>query len=173
MRDISQDKFDIVYYLTNENNGLAFFYEGGEKISLFKYQQCYVKQIEPQFPNMVCTQSMYDKRTLLLKEKGFYLKHGGVIIGLWEYYNEEGELDHVINADEHFPITWGNMEQILKDKDISLLSADSIFRNYDEEKDTATWSITIRLAWDKGCLYVFDGRTGELIKEEIIDMSYE
>lgn len=173
MNNYNSENFDVLYYLNNEENGLATYREGNSEVLLFEFHNKYVKQIEPDFPYMVCTQIKYNEDTLLPAEKGQYLKHGGVGIGLWEYYDEEGHLDHIVNMDEHFPITWPNMEQILKDMDISLLTADSIFRYYDEEKDTATWSFTIKLTWDKGCLYVFDGCTGELIKEEIIDMTYE
>lgn len=171
MYDINN--FDIAYYLINEQYGTATYHDGHNNISLFEFNDHYIKQIDPDFPNMICTKMIFDGQSLKLKVNGQYLKHGSVAIGLWEYYDEEGHLDHIVNMDEHFPITWPKLEQILKDKDISLLSADSIFRFYDEEKDTATWSIVIKLPMDKGCLYVFDGRTGELQKEEIIDMTIE
>lgn len=167
------NKFDIVFFLAHEKYGMAISRKENNELRLFDYCGTYYQQVIPDFPNIVCTQFMYNEDTLLPTEKGHYLKHGGVAIGLWEYYDEEGHLDHVVNMDEHFPITWPKLEQILKDKDISLLTADSIYRYYDDEKDTATWSIVIKLPMDKGCLYVFDGRTGELIKEEIIDMTME
>lgn len=168
-----EDTFDIVYFLRNERNGLACCLEGKSIMNLFEFPNQYVKQIIPNYPQMVCIQIIYDEDTLLPVVKGQYLKHGSVAVGLWEYYDEDGHLDHVVNMDEHFPITWPKLEQILKDKDISLLTADSIYRYYDEVKDTATWSIVIKLPKYKGCLYVFDGCTGELIKEEIIDMTME
>lgn len=168
-----EEEFDIVTFLTKEQDGMVEYDDGKSEVRIFGFKDVYVKQIEPNTLDVICYQITYDYDTLLMRDRGHYLKHGGVGIGVWEYYNEDGELDHVVNTDEHFPITWEKMEQILKDKDISLLTADSISRYYDEEKDTATWSITIKLAWDKGCLYVFDARTGELIKEEIIDMGYE
>lgn len=168
-----KDKFDIVYYYTQRKEGLAIQREGIYTIELFKYDNMYCKQIEPDYPDMVCTQVLYYGETLGVKETGKYLKHGGIGIGVWEYYSEDGTLDHTEDMDEHFPIKWEQLEQILKDNDISLLTADSIFRYFDEEKHTATWSIVIKLAWDSGCLYVFDARTGELISKEIIDMKLE
>lgn len=170
---MNPDKFDIVYFMTHEQAGVACFREDENEICLFEYIDMYGKQIEPDFPDMVCTQVLYYGDTLGVKETGKYLKHGGIGIGMWEYYNEDGTLNHTEDMDEHFPVKWEQMEQILKDRDISLLAADSIFRYYNEEKDLATWSIIIKLAWDSGCLYVFDARTGELLSKEIMDMRKE
>lgn len=164
------DKFDIVYYMTHEEAGVACYQEAKNEICLFEFNGMYGKQIEPNYPDMVCTQMMYYTSTLGLKKTGKYLKHGGIGIGVWEYYNEDGTLDHTEDMDDHFLVKWEQMEQILKDNDISLLTADSIFRYYDEEKDLATWTIIIKIAWDKGCRYMFDARTGEMLSKEIIDM---
>ena len=159
--------------MTHELSGIACFREDENEICLFEYIDMYGKQIEPDFPDIVCTQVLYYGETLGVKETGKYLKHGGIGIGVWEYYNEDGTLDHTEDMDEHFPVKWEQMEQILKDNDISLHTADSIFRYYDEEKDTSTWTIVIKIAWDKGCRYVFDARTGELLSKEIVDMRKE
>ncbi len=167
------DIFDIVYYMTHEQVGATCYREEQSAIRLFEYMDMYGKQVEPDYPDMVCTQVLYYGDTLGVKETGKYLKHGGIGIGVWEYYNEDGTLDHTEDMDENFPIKWEQMVQILKDNDISLLTADSIFRYYDEEKDLATWSVVIKLAWDSGCLYVFDARTGELLSKEIMDMRKE
>lgn len=163
--------FDFVYYTTHKKYGVATYRENQATISLFEFDKTYVKQIEPDYPDMVCKQQTYSYDTLKITAKGCYLKHGFVNVGVWEYYNEDGTLNHTEDMDEHFPIKWEQMEQILKDRDISLITADSIFRYYDEEKDLATWSIIIKLTCDSGCLYVFDARTGELLKKEIMDMS--
>lgn len=171
--NVMNDKFDVVYYYTHKKDGTAIQPEATCTIELFEFDDMYGKQIEPDFPDMVCTQVLYYGDTLGVKETGKYLKHGGIGIGVWEYYNEDGTLNHTEDMDEHFPIKWEQMEQILKDRDISLLTADSIFRYYDEEKDLATWSIIIKLTWDSGCLYVFDACTGELLSKEIIDTRKE
>lgn len=168
-----EEKFDIVFYLENNKGGLVSYREGSCTISMFEFDNMFAKQIVPDFPNMVCTQILYYKETLGMKEKGQYLKHGGVGIGIWDYYNENGTLNHTEDKDEHYSIPWYQLEEILKDKDISLLTADSIFRYYDEEKDEATWSIIIKMPMEKGVLFVFDAKTGEQIREEIIDMSKE
>lgn len=170
---MDNDKFDIVKYMTNEKYGMACLNESHKYIRLFEFKDTYVQQIEPDFPDVVCAQTVYYGDTLDVKEKGQYLKHGGIGIGVWEYYNEDGTLDHTEDMDEHFPVKWEQMEQILKDNDISLLTADSIFRYYDEEKDLATWSIIIKLPMEKGCLYIFDARNGELLAKEIMDMRKE
>lgn len=169
----NNDKFDLVYYITHREYGTASFREDKNTVYLYEFSDDYIKQIVPDFPDMVCIQSQFFSDTLTLKTKGEYLKHGGVAIGIWEYYNEDGALNHTENKDEHFPVTWAQLEEILKDKDISLLTVDSILRYYDEEKDEATWSIIINLPMDKGCLYVFDARTGELLLEKIINMQKE
>ena len=167
------DKFDIEYFLTHEKGGMASYREPSALVRLLKFRDTYIKQVEPDFPEMVCAQTVYSGETLDVKEKGQYLKHGGIGIGVWEYYNEDGTLDHTEDMDDYFPVKWEQMEQILKDNDISLLTADSIFRYYDEEKDLATWSIIIKLPMDSGCLYVFDARTGELLAKEVVDMRKE
>ena len=167
------DIFDIRYYLTHEKGGIASYRDGQSYIRLFELNNTYGKQIEPDFPDMVCTQVLYYGETLGVKKIGKYLKHGGIGIGVWEFYNKDGTLDHTKDLDEHFPVKWEQLEQILKDRDISLLTADSIFRYYDEEKDLASWSIIIKLPMERGCLYVFDARTGELLSKEIMDMRKE
>ena len=163
-------KFDIAYFMTHEKSGIACYREEQNTICLFSFDEMYGKQIEPDFPDLVCTQVLYYGETLGVKETGKYLKYGGIGIGVWEYFNEDGTLNHTEDMDEHFPVKWEQIEQILKDMDISLLAVDSIFRYYDEGKNVATWSIVIKLAWDSGCLYVFDACTGEMLSKEIIDM---
>lgn len=167
------DKFDIVYFMTHEQAGVACYREEGNEICLFEYRGVYGKQIEPDFPDMVCTHVLYYGNTLGVKETGWYLKYGGIGIGVWEYYNEDGTLNHTEDRDEHFPVKWEQMEQILKDRDISLINVDSISRSYNEVKGIVTWSIIIKLPMGKGCLYVFDARTGELLSKEIVDMRKE
>ena len=167
------DKFDIVYYMTHEQAGVACYREEQNTICLFEYNGSYIKQIEPDFPEMICTQILYYEETLDVKETGKYLKHGGTSIGVWKYYNEDGTLNHTEDMDEHFPLKWEQLEQILEDKDIPLLTTHSIFRYYDEEKDEATWSIIINLPLGKGMLYDFDAHTGEIINEKIFDMRKE
>lgn len=169
----SKDNFDLVYYMTHKKYGEATYRDGSSIIILFELDDEYVKQIEPDYPDMLCTQIEYFLDTLTVKAKGYYLKCGHVNVGIWEYYNETGKLVRTVDADEHFPVKWEQMEQILKDRDISLLTADSIFRYYDEEKDLATWSIIIKLPMEKGCLYVFDAGTGELLEKKIISMQKE
>lgn len=167
------EKFDLEYYLAHEEGGVAIYRELTATVRLFEFAGTYVKQIEPDYPNMVCTQMSFFQDTLTMKEKGHYLKHGGVEIGVWETYNESGFLIGSENMDKDFPITWPQLEEILKDKKISLLTVESIFRDYDKKTDSATWSVIIKLPMEKGCLYVFDARTGELIEKRIIDMSKE
>lgn len=167
------DKFDIKLFFTNEKGGRFCYREANNTICLLELIDAYSKQIEPDSPDMVCTQVLYYGNTLGVKTTGKYLKYGSVGIGVWEYYNEDGTLNHTEDKDELFPIKWEQMEQILKDRDISLLTVYSIFRYYDEGKDLATWSIIVKLSWNSGCLYVFDARTGELLSKEIMDMRKE
>lgn len=167
------EKFDLEYYLAHEEGGMAIYRETLAAIRLFEFDDIYVKQIEPDDPNMVCTQISFYQDTLIIKEWGQYLKHGGIEIGFWEKYSETGSLIESENMDKDFPISWPQFKEILDDKKISLLTVDSIFRYYDEEKDEATWSIIINLPMEKGCLYVFDARTGELLLEKIINMQKE
>lgn len=167
------EKFDLEYYLAHEEGGMASYRELSTTVKLFEFGDSFFKQIEPDYPDMVCTQMSFYKDTLFLKEKGQYLKHGGIEIGIWNKYNESGVLIESENMDVEFPITWEQLEGILKDKEISLLTVDSIFRYYDEETDSATWSIVIKLPMEKGELYTFDARTGELVSKEIIDMLKE
>lgn len=171
MKDI--DIFDIQLFYTNQKGGMCCYREGNKSIRLFEFQNIFGKQVEPDFPDMVCTQTLYYGETLGVKEKGQYLKHGGTGIGVWKYYREDGTINYSKDLDQHYRVTWELLEQILKDNDISLLTADSIFRYYDEEKDTSMWTIVIKIAWDKGCRYVFDARTGEMLSKEIIDMRKE
>ncbi len=168
-----EDVFDIEYYLQHEEGGMACYRELTSTIRLFEFADMYVKQIEPDYPDMVCTQISFYQDTLTIKEKGQYLKHGGVEIGIWKEYDETGNLIESENMDEDYPVIWQQLEEILKDKDISLLTADSIYRNYDEKHDEATWTIILSLPMEKGHLYLFNAKTGEMINEEIIDMSKE
>lgn len=165
--------FDIEYYLAHEEGGMADYRELSSTVRLFEFSDTYVKQVEPDYPDMVCTQKSFYQDTLTIKEKGQYLKHGGIEIGVWEKYDDAGTLIETEDMDKDFPITWQQLEEILKDKDISLLTADSIYRFYDDEDDTATWSVIIKLPMEKGRLYLFDARTGEILSKEIIDMRKE
>lgn len=167
------EKFDLEYYLNHEEGGMASYREPTATVRLYEFADTYVKQIEPDYPNMACTQMSFYQDTLTLKEKGQYLKHGGVEIGIWEKYSESGFLLNSENMDKDFPVTWHQLEIILKEKKISLLTVDSIFRYYDKENNSATWSIIVKLPMEKGCLYIFDARTGELLTKEIIDMRKE
>lgn len=166
--------FDIEYFINNSSGGTAKYLANNEYVLLFRTSGVFCEQTIPfSEENMVCTQTQYDNETLIIKDRVSYLKHGGILIGKREYYKEDGTLDHTEDMDKHFPVKWEQMEQILKDNDISLLTADSIFRYYDKEKDLATWSFIIKLPMEKGMLYVFDARTGEMLSKEIIDMRKE
>ena len=169
----NEEVFDIEYYLAHEEGGMADYRELSSTVRLFEFAGTYVKQVEPDYPDMVCTQMSFFKDTLTIKEKGQYLKHGGIEIGVWVKYDDTGTIIKTEDMDEDFPISWQQLEEILKDKDISLLTADSIYRFYDDEDGTATWSIIIKLPMEKGMLYVFDARTGEMLSKEIIDMKKE
>lgn len=168
-----EEKFDLEYYLAHEKGGMTSYRELNNTIKLFEFGDTYVKQIEPDYPDMVCTQMSFYQDTLSLKEKGQYLKHGGLGIGVWNSYDRFGGVTKSEDMDADFPVKWTQLEEIMADKRISLLTVDSIFRYYDKETDSATWSIVIKIPMQKGQLYVFDARTGEIIHEEILDMRKE
>ena len=59
-----EEKFDLEYYLAHEKGGMTSYRELNNTIKLFDFGDTYVKQIEPDYPDMVCTQMSFYQDTL-------------------------------------------------------------------------------------------------------------
>lgn len=164
-------EFNLNYFMVNEIGGITSYHSDDGNVRLFTFKDLFIKQVEPDYPDMVCSQFSYHPDTLTLKEKGHYLKHGGVEIGIWETYDKDGRTIQSVNMDENYPILWSEMEQILKDSNIPLLTAYSISRVIDQKTNKPVWAIGVKTSPADGLLFVIDAQTGEIITRETIDLN--
>lgn len=162
--------FDLSLFLAEEEGGVYNYRDLDRDVILLKFGDCYIKQIEPDYPNMVCTQLSFSGEDLSLKEKGLYLKHGGISIGVWETYNEYGKVTHTEDMDQQFPVSWQDVEQILKDNKISLVTAHIITRYVDQKTNKPIWSIGIKINEKTGLRYNIDAQTGDIISKRTEDL---
>lgn len=162
--------FDLPLYLAKEEGGVYSYRTIDSEIILFTFGDCFVKQIEPDYPNMVCTQLSFSKEDLSLKERGQYLKHGYMDISVWETYDESGRVCHTEDMDRLYPLTWHDVEQILEDNKISLFTAYSINRYIEKETNKPIWSIGIKISETTGLLHIIDAQTGEILSRKTTDL---
>ena len=161
------EDFDLPLYLAEEEGGVYSYREPDCEIILLEFGGCYIKQIEPDYPNMVCTQLSFSKEDLSLRERGQYLKHGETAIGVWETFDELGRLSSSEDMDQQYPLSWSEVEQILKDNKISLLTAYSISRYIDQETNKPIWSISITIKHATIVRYTIDAQTGAILSKKV------
>ena len=112
------DKFDIFLFEQHYQNGECHLEMDGNSVNMFENEDCYMVQIEPPHPEMVCLLKTYYSDTLTLKTEGHYLKLSGTEIGVWKTYNQFGDLIEETDYEEGWKTSWDDL--------IPLLSAENI-----------------------------------------------
>ena len=165
----TKEKFDIEKFNKNAQNSDSFYeYRDSDSttITYGDHGSNYLVREIPDFPDMVCTQKIFHKNTLYLKEKGQYLKEG-IPIGIWSYYDEQGNLIREENTDEGYNLTWDKLKIMLEDEDVPFAQISSIYRSINED-GIATWAIERRLP-DRRHVQIlfFDATKCELISNDV------
>ena len=100
----------------------------GKLIIMSELSNCYMMQIEPAYPIMLCVQKIFYSDTLSLMCYGEYLKHGGTKVGTRRLYSKVGELLKETDYDEGWECSWEILFPTLVANGIDLKKIVNIFR---------------------------------------------
>lgn len=128
------DKFDIYLFEQHYHDGQCRLEMDGNSVNMFECDDCYMVQIEPPHPNMVCLLKTYDADTLSLKSEGHYLKLGGTEIGVWKTYDEFGEVLEETDYEEGWKTSWDALLPLLAAEHIDINQVVDISRFIDDFK---------------------------------------
>ena len=102
----TMEEFDILYYEENYKDGGCRFERDGHTFMMSESDDRYTIQVEPPFPDMVCTIKQFFPDTLTLMIMGHYLKHGNCSIGVWTTYDRNGEVLEETDYEEGWNVGW-------------------------------------------------------------------
>jgi hypothetical protein len=166
----TKEKFDIEKLNKNTQNTSSFYEYRDSDLTTITYadhgSDYIIKEI-PDFPNMVCTQKIFHKSTLYLKEKGKYLKEG-IPIGIWSYYDDQGNLIREENTDKGYNLTWDKLKIMLEDENVPFDRIFRISRGVNSKNGSLTWLIEWHLP-DRvhSEILIYDATKCELISKKI------
>jgi hypothetical protein len=166
--DINNNLFDVFSYETHYANGVSVVMDGENMVYMSESDNEYIKQVFPPSPNMVATQTTYFADTLTVRGEGRFLKGWDIEIGIWKEYNRDGELINEINKDEHYPISWEEMQKRFLANGIHVDDIKTLRRSHDTSEGNYLWVLTLKSP--RGILDIayFDAATGELIERKQI-----
>jgi len=158
------DKFDVFTYEQRYADGRCLFKEGNNTIYMFETDEGYGKHVIPDDPATVATQILYYPDTLTVSCVGEFIKEFEIQIGVWRNYDKFGEVEQEDNMDEHYPVSWKEMQGRFLANDIRFDDIRQLKRTKDRETGRYVWILVLNAP--KGTMDVahFDAETGELIK---------
>lgn len=159
-----EDRFDIFHFENHYEGGEVVMREADRMIVLFETQDGYGKQVFPDEPDdLVCEQTLYHHNTLTVSCKGKFLKRSDVKIGIWTFYDENGELEREVDQDADYPVRWEQMLSVMEKNGISISKVKHIGRTI-SNSGIPQW--VLRMESPKGVLdtNVFNAADGSLIE---------
>ncbi|WP_143273710.1 hypothetical protein [Aquimarina sp. MAR_2010_214] len=165
----AMETFDIDTYNKNKDQAENYIFtlDDGTKVTQFGNQESgYYEYSRKQ-------NSFFEKR------KSFYasgkLKIDGTMYfnsyqkGIWNYYDEQENLEKTIDYDQPFTYTWDDILKFVKEKKIDL-SKNTTRISRTTEGVIPTWGITWH--YDSGRLksITINGKTGEIVEEKFLIM---
>ncbi len=128
------DKFDIYLFEQHYHDGQCHIEMDGNSLNMIEGDDCYMVQIEPPHPDMVCLLKTYNADTLTLKSEGNYLKLGGTEIGIWKTFDQFGEVIEETNYEEGWKTSWEDLLLLLSAEHIDLDNVVGISRYVEDYK---------------------------------------
>lgn len=134
------EEFDIQYYEEHFKDGSCRFEHDGLMTIMSEIDDRYIVQIEPPFPDMVCTMKHYYPDTLTLMTVGHYLKEGNCRIGVWTTYDRSGEVLEETDYEQNWNVSWEALLPVLIAEKInfkSIVGIDRCILNEEKEETEA------------------------------------
>ena len=135
------EEFDIQYYEEHFKDGGCRLELDGLMTIMSEIDDRYIVQIEPPFPDMVCTMKHYYPDTLTLMTVGHYLKEGNCRIGVWTTYDRLGEVTEETDYEQNWNVSWEALLPVLVAEKINFKSIVGIDRCILNEEKNETEDI--------------------------------
>lgn len=158
------DKFDVFAFEQNYSEGKCLFKVGNNTICMFETDKEYGKQVIPDDPATVGTQTLYFPDTLTVSCEGQFIKEFDIQIGVWRMYDKFGDLIMEKNMDEHYPVSWEDMQKHFLENDIHLEDIRRLNRALNRENNRYVWILVLNAPSGVMDIAHFDAETGALIK---------
>lgn len=176
------EKFDLVEFNTNKNtvgNKEKYqFTESDSLVILTEEPDFYLKEKKAIDDSLVVNRKAYNKESLNLEWSGkmIYNAAGPIMIGISKNYDSEGNLIKEFDHDKSltYPVT-GIIEKVKTHYNMEIDPNEktySISRNYEDKLYYVNFKKTNEYGRYKPYRLVFDGITGEFIKEEVTPLKY-
>ena len=168
--EMNTEKFDIFTYERYFNDGRCIIKNDTETICLFEVDGEFGKKIEPNEPDSICTQIMYNQDTLMVSCIGQYIKGWNIEVGVWREYDKFGEVVYEDDKDKHYPIKWEDMLERFRANGINPDEITMLKRSKNRQSDRYEWMLTLTPEPKVSEIVRFDAETGEIterIKETL------
>lgn len=160
----NMEKFDIKQFNENKTGtSRRHFLENGTEVNEFISGQGYVRHVTPK--NSLFTNYYEFYNSGILKTKGvFYTRDFS--IGVWEYYDENGQLIKTVDYDKPYKFRWEDVKKYCEVNGIDLWhNLTWIRRTFSPVLDQGFWTIE-GIVKDKGYRQIrLDAETGKKLSE--------
>ena len=160
------DRFDLFSYERYFNDGACIIREGEDLMYLSETPDAYLKQVYPPDPATVATLTSYFPDTLTLKSRGQFIKEWDIPIGIWKEYDRYGMEVESINQDEHYPVSWEEMQKRFLANGIHVDDIRQLRRIQNPNTQRYLWVLTLKSPHGIIDIAQFDGETGDLIERK-------
>jgi len=172
-KQTDMETFDVKEYNENKNlvdlhiyeleNGNKIEDQGGYEDGTFTRKIIY--------PNsLIQTYIEFSKVGTIMKKGDFYSNDFNE--GIWETYNENGEVIETIDYNRNFKFTWKDVQNFCLKKEIDIkLYSTSIAK--DKEDELVVWKVMWLHNPSEFKIFVLNGTNGNVIREEFSKVSFK
>jgi antitoxin component YwqK of YwqJK toxin-antitoxin module len=168
-KKIEMEVFNIKKFNENKNEAgnFIFTHDDGTVITQFGNEQSGYFEYARKPGELFESRKGFHPNGRLKLEGMMY--HNSFLKGEWKHYNPESELVKTVNHDEPFKYSWEDIQKLCDDKKINLLHSNTrITRQI--EGNSAIWTVEWQFATAQLLSLTIDGRNGDVLKEEIIEL---
>lgn len=156
------DRFDVFTYERYYADGACIIKVGEDTFCMSETPDAYIKQVYPPDPITVATQTTYFPDTLTVSGYGQFIKEWTIPIGIWKEYNRDGLLVNEINHDEHYPVSWEEMQKRFLENGIHVNDIRQLRRLQNPNTGRYIWVLTLKSPHGVIDIAQFDAETGNL-----------
>lgn len=122
------EKFDLLYYEEHYDKGYCKTEDEEKVVLMYENNDSYILQSEPKGSDLVCRLKVFDADSLELIMDGNYLKYGNVEIGVWETFDDRGNLIQKTDNEEGWNMHWEDVMQLIQENSIDINTIINISR---------------------------------------------
>lgn len=161
------DRFDVFTYERYYADGTCIFKAGDDMVYLSETDEAYIKRVYPPDPETVAIQTTYFPDTLTVRGRGRFLKDWDIEIGVWKEYDRNGEVVKETDKDEHYPVSWEEMQRRFLTNGISIDDIRMLRRTQNPNSGRYLWVLTLKSVHGTLDMACFDAETGDLIDRKL------